>query len=1066
MFQYWRVGLKKLIFEKESKHLNRIEILLHLESNRTKYSRKKNIEIDYLKKIYMDEISSISEELTSLNQTKKEKFNFEEIFFQKILKDYLLLLNKNQDEDRAGLKISFAYFLHDFLDLGKEAFHEIKSVQMENETLSLENEIEIFRIKKRLSDDINSGKMKKFQKDKILKISNFKKIRILKAYLEKATSKFNIFWENLKDFRPKITKIKPSLLSAHLYSKKVESYWNKNQAIFHDNVNGLFLYGTFKEKVLNEKIEGEKMKKKARKIHLKLSKGEINIMNFDFSEDIGLTSIPLCLIEDKDSELRVKSCNKQFASLLSYLKLDLIGRKFKTIVNLISLSFFQRKILNMKKGFGFEERALLTFKNHNGYLRVFNSKISLLLGQRGEKLLVIQIEMKIKPWLEALLLVNSTGRIFGQNEGVVNIFGLDNLNLKKNKIWFLKQISEDFERIKFKVDHKGVRFPFKQPVSGRIVILNVTVMKTSDCPELFLVCFRNNQDLRNSVLSKTMKEKTKSKSKTFSKIFQDFDNSFYINQKETEKSFMFYIDHDLNINGCFFKESKKNSFQTEEMILNALSPVSKHRSRSTIVKPKIDYGEGIKTRRLVNGNIQDIDFMYIEENLEDMKFDEEEEKEMELTQKNIDKKFEILFKKKTFKTEIMDKETVLKNLKTLQRFNFLFLILSLILIFANFFSSRNAITNLEMYLKTNIYSPMRNQYSKMIFQRIFDISLANTNMMKHSDNFYTKNEFIQFNKKKFKEDIETMNFYSVNTMKLYEMTDAADEILEFYNKDLLDINFNGSIKKFSLLEYFELIKVTCSKIENVGVEKIDFKDENYKFFEKNFLDTIKVVAMQVVSFATQKKDEFLEGFLKMEKMIWYIFLSKTILGIFLFIFFYWKITKHEEKMIKFQCLVDEKVVISKIKKCDNFLKMIQIEAIMPRDFLGSTILNEFDYLAHMNTSEENKFNGKLFFSKKKKVSGSLASILNNFNFIILIFLLSSYLFFVQDQKFNEESAFELSVKGSRILYFRQTVNKQHMIFLKISTNLKNLAGNPKLASSYEMILTQIDQLTFNSLQVI
>lgn len=104
--------------------------------------------------------------------------------------------------------------------------------------------------------------------------------------------------------------------------------------------------------------------------------------------------------------------------------------------------------------------------------------------------------MKRHSKIQADILVKNSGRILCHNEGVINIFELENIFLKEDGIWYLGDIAEEFDMIEYDEFLEGGEFKIFNLKTQKYQELFIRVKKPKCSQKPFLLNIWRLKDIK------------------------------------------------------------------------------------------------------------------------------------------------------------------------------------------------------------------------------------------------------------------------------------------------------------------------------------------------------------------------------------------------------------------------------------------------------------------------------------------------------------------------------------------------------------------------------------------
>lgn len=1004
----------------------------------------------------------------SENPEKLKKINF----FRILSKKYLESISFNPDDFNFDLKVSYTYFLHDFMNLGKESYTQFSFLAKENENITIEKEIDRTRLQRILMGDFDL-RNEKGKKNKIeLKKSRLE--RNLNNAIEKVLRSYSKFWSSMSDSNPEISKVKNFLLLSHDSIHKLLIFWNKNEDIFMRNFYCLIMFGNFLTQILNLETEGGLKIAKGHRIMKRIAKQRNNINNFEINDDIQFISSPICLFEKRDNDMIVKSCNGQFAFLFGYRKIELIGRKIKKIINKYSFKFYCERFKHFEsaaeKGL-LLTKELLLFKNKNGFLRVYSASLKIIIGEKNEQYLVLKIEIRKKARLKAEILVTRSGRIVAHNESTMNIFGLKEIIMKDNGVRYLGELASEFDEINFYEFVDGKKLTIVNLKTGKILDLYIKVKKPRDCRNTFLFDIWKLRDIKPIYLSEDALKRTM---KSFEqRELEELKFKVYMKSKSLKKDFIWTFTENCQFKGAYYTPEEiekllinldgrliKKQLYTTSMILDKAVSFPKRLGQNLKMAFRRDYAKGIRVRRLVEGQLLDIG--------EIDEIDSEFLSEIEMSQAG-NKKFgfnSFAQKMKQLDNDDSPKSTVKnilreekgkniwsesqwtkiekylkgevnsKNLKWLKIFNIFLLIFSFGVFGFDWYRIQNMISNLEYYIRIDVYHPLRNENIKLMHHRTFELALTNQGILPYFAyrDLYNKQTFLEETYGYILRDTEETMRFQRDVLDFYSKVKAYPELHKLLNRRWTMLIVENKVVNVSFVDFFEMARTHVAMMDKYNLEDLKFGTPEVDFIEKNFLQRVTKGTKDLLYATLDLKEELRESFIELKNTSLIILLVRSIIAAVVIIFLQSRVIKEKEKILKYYFSFRGAYISFMLKKCDLFLHDIETKDLDKKDFsVVDTDSIDRDYKESREKMRKENEEARRFFSmkRKKKVKGTMNKYFNFFNFFIVVIMWLNYFMVSKDLDFYDTVSIYMKNMANALLHLGMSLNRYHFFALSL-----------------------------------
>lgn len=978
-----------------------------------------------------------------------------------ILKSFLWDLRQHFEplEEEFDKRISLFYFLIDFLRMKEDAKNQIMILEKHRDLLSLEQDLELVRMKQILTENgyRNSGE-KTLQ---VLDTESIKRKMLLRKKLEKATFDYHNLWSTLREITPDIKKVKNFLLTSFSSINQLKKFWENNFSSFSNDISSLMLYSTFLKSVLKRKQEGDELLKRIEIFARTEIKKRNEITEFDFKEEAKVNSSPICLIQNSSENLIIKSCNNQFSLLFCYTKQELIGKNFLQIISSQSLDFYLKRFhlkgkkakrLRRKEELG--TKRLLIFKSKTNFLRSLWALIK-MVENHGRKTLVLKIDMERVSRPTAEILTNLDGKVRIHNESVSQVFNLEKFFLVDYNIGHLGNIAEEFYKIDYYDYFEGGKITFFNLINKEFQTFFLKVRKLDDSKRVLLFNFVKIFDFQTKFSSKTegfLKKTT---------IFDEYNDE---GSKKLNK-FYFSLNKKLDFEGKYYldeNEIKSNLTKQRDFILNRLDNIKEVSEReiqkddylTVFPLQKKDYKKGIRVRRLFENRICDI-FEFDEAEFEDEELLNESRKvrefkklhEIEMDKKNIPKK---KFKRKIMNSKITEKikKNIINKLSSKNipsKVNHLIIMNILILLItvgAFFINTRNLLqieADSEAYIEVFSRCPIRNEYTKFVFLRVFDLSAINDGIHPYYKfrDVLPKEELMKNTIDKFKLEIKKMDQFWKNVSHYYQRVNAAPMIHKYLIAKGVKVHMKGNDSYYAYDDFFEIVKSAASSVLSDNIDNINFKKQELFFLERNMYNFFSY-SRALTKKIKFERDEVVVRFQGFKEQFFNIFLILSVFTAFVLIILNLRVLKFLEKRIKIFYSFEDKYMKKVIKKCENYLIILYREQSNEDELQDdNSTLSGGSHREFQEYENDEKEEAYLFFRKKKKSKGNLGSIFNIFTFQIIAFICINLYIINLDLEFKEELVLKLKGTSMYILAFGRIMNKSHFITLSLSAMMRN-----------------------------
>ncbi|EGR34809.1 PAS domain S-box family protein, putative [Ichthyophthirius multifiliis] len=703
------------------------------------------------------------------------------------------------------LRILYALYLLDKMQTKQQALQELLNAELERP--SFDEQFIIYRYKIIIENsliersDQNGKKGDNYEMVNELSVQTH--LKQCRTNIEKSANLHLEFWSQLSEDAPDLGKLSEIGYKINIINQLAEEQWKKLQQNDSFIPSMMRLYAKFMIEILNDKDGGEEILMKLCDSNAKNAQNKTSGLI-----DLNSESKPTVFISaEEDSFGIISNINLAASGQLGYNKMEILNRNVKVLMpNMYSkyhdtfiesyLSSLESRILNIEKQF--------PGKNKLDYIvpliAIIRHVPSLIHGLQ----FVAQFRVQKTVNLVCYMLVDSEGKIQNTTSTSINIFLVDQKRILKKKMTITDAVCDFYDKIKeiqMKNGFNTIAVDLKK--KSKEFIVNIQAQEVQFRNLGFQGYYVRVEKVKNSQSNIQTENKDASSPKKFDpyQTLNPFTNRTYI--KSIQKNFQMKYDP---VNKQFLgnlldgppgqineeidqtiiiPDSSYYLKQAEEIIDNRTQQEKDDEIEAN--KPK--YGFGIKTLRLFQGKVQDVEDIKRDEDVDD---DEQNEDEQNQTKdgkqeiEEIEESSEIgtIFKNRQSFISFTQSEQFLQSssVKTLRRISTLFMIILAILCLVNHFLSESEFSQcMERYQLLTIKFDNQEKKEANIKQQKDDIEEGLKNMQE-LQNYIQLNTFdmLPEHKELFSSDSVEMKFKEENTerTRAFDINEATQMLVQ------------------------------------------------------------------------------------------------------------------------------------------------------------------------------------------------------------------------------------------------------------------------------------------------
>ena len=608
-----------------------------------------------------------------------------------------------------------------------------------------------------------------------------------------------------------------------------------------------------------------------------------------------------------------------------------------------------------------------------------------------------------------MLLVKPNGKIVGNTPGCMTIFSLNTLLLEDSAI---TNIADLCPSMKLRMDYSEF---MDQPFNSfeyKLYLKTEKVRKKWIRKLNFAVDRMTDSNYYMFRIWVSRRGKT---SRSYNKLEEDMVSSFHVKKalENLEKRFVFMINKEMQFEGVFVQDSSFDEFLHVTAIRNSKYFLSKIHNlmeeKKEMIKSEVKYGDGIRTKRLVDGMVRDV-YESDEEN---------EEFYNDASSSNSIHKFSSIFSKnrrnagqnQDFLSSVKVRRIL--NLKTRKPIDqkmlnpnmerslstFLVLILFFLAISIIFLVSASEIQDngFEVSIalsKANIFMGMRSSSLCSAFLRLQEITLINAgiNLFQNFKGNLTMKEYKNTLFGEFKDYLADVKTFDDEISKvMLEIENESDSLNQLVKKQDIVIHFPGAnddSKQFTYSEAMSQIYSTGLSISQLSLEGVVAGNTEVEFFMVNSMTSFKTKFEEFAEALLTIRNSFNRKLPETSTLNYSVLSGMCIFFMLSFMISLSYIFGINETLVETFYGFDNKYINEVIFTTENFITIIQNNIVNEED----RVVDDEDH----NTQNLKKLNKRfkedddyesIFKLKKKKKKGTLNPFIGSIKLWLLLLIL-------------------------------------------------------------------------------
>ncbi|KAL4432303.1 hypothetical protein ABPG74_011062 [Tetrahymena malaccensis] len=966
------------------------------------------------------------------------------------------------------LRILYALYLLDKMLSKQQALQELLNAEIERP--AFDESFIIYRYKQIIENSLmertgmDGKKGDNFEMVNELSVQNH--LKQCRQNVEKSANLHMEFWSQLSEDSPDLGKLSEIGYKINVVNSLASEQWNKLQQTDSNVPSMMRLYAKFMIEILNDKEGGEQ-------ILLRL--GDMNSRNSNKKGsaliDLSSESKPTIFISAEDDSFGIiTNINLAASGQLGYNKMEILNRNVKVLMpqmyskfhdNFLEtyLSTLEPRILNTER--------LLPGKNKLDYLVPLQALVrhvpSLIHGLQ----FVAQFKIQKTVNLYTYLLIDTEGKIQNLTSTCISILSVDQKRVLKKKMNIVDAIPDFWDKLKEYQSKNGshatvcdLRKKTKefqanvqaQEVSFRLVGHQGYYVKIEKQRQVTnksnIIETVGGKDVNNNTLANTMRTDRKTLLKHFQVKYDTFNKKYlgelcegppvYTNDDFDQSHII--ISHDNSIIGIS-QIDKIEDMRTAEEKLEA----------EELLKPK--YGQGIKTVRLMDGQLKDIEDLKRDDGEDDDNTDDEENGQG-LGQKNADedeaedtKELGNIFKKRSNFLQFTSSNQFLysNSMKQLRLISYLFIIVLCSMCLLNHFLTSNSFDECNTRYNLLNQNNLMTAEGQRILMKVSQMCSLNQKLIQVND----PTSYFTSLLTDLSASYDTMS--TIQTQLSQVTLDLTAQHQNMLNNNVIAIkskNSDGQIQTdmYNFNDVTRQLLSVVNTLQSSPISKFNFLDQDIYKVQYNFLNDYYIAQSQISNYFVTELDNWANN--KSNLFLVLLILSIMLILVLLLIIlpFYFWVTKSQKEVLTIFLEIPTPKVKKLFQKCENFVN--QMQSGNDEEMFSDTSLQS-------NHGEEDAMFLRSKGKKRRKFKIDLKN-RNNFfiPFILCVLFFEAYFiatYFVSTQLANSVQQFvqEMNTTTMSERYYSYALNVQVQLLIDPSFTAN-------LATSHEYLQQAIN----------
>ncbi|CAD8112156.1 unnamed protein product [Paramecium primaurelia] len=933
------------------------------------------------------------------------------------------------------LRINYAFYLLDFLKQKQQSLNELNQIELLSP--SLDNEFIIFRYKRIIEDEMNMSQNETLNGnlDVATEIAFQNNMRSFQNKIERATLMHMDFWSQLQEDSPDLGKMNDIGSKINLAITQVEELWNKMQKMTQNLPKAMRLYAKFIIEVLQDKEYGESLLDKSKLLQTQNNKmkNKQSIQVFS-SDDINFEPLPTLLVSTSpDKFTQISNLNLSVCNLLGYHKTELINRKINLLIPQIFAKFHDNYIemfLQSNDQSKIAKERLVYIKLKSGYIMPCYICMKAIQSFDENIVIVAQFRTLRTFKIGCYLILNSDDAIECISSSCICCLFIDQKMISHRKIYF-NELFPDYNRNEY-LNKTGcvISLNLQSNLVSNSNYLQYYINELEDQTQILfqIQVTEISNEYQDQIIGYVIKLEKVSNDQ--SQILSPDLQQQLVVPNLTMSNFQFKY---FAAKALYLGENQEdgNSARVDQTViweqssrLSEETQVEKKEKVEEVKVERINYGEGIRTLKLFDNRIQDIEDIR-------MSFtDQDEVQHSSVFQKNQDNPDEIeqgqrnnVFRnRKALNSTINDQQRP-KEIVLLSCIINILMVAVLTLSFTSYFLGLYLFENIQNSLKLIQYASLRNQESTQVVMNVQNLEMLRIGIW----NLTESEAIIYENEQRNELNNSILALTDANKKIMLNELYINEQIEELHSKSVVNVRISkNSFSYYDLIEATQQIISKALIIRDKPLQNLTLDDEDATFITYNLHNGIIFSYRNETSQYSNGIQELTENNIK----IFFIFLivaaSSFFILLIIIIILIIQINQIQEQILQLFMEIPEKTIKYLYNKSENFISNLQVgeEEELSSDFSDE----EQDEHKELSRTLKSKRKKKIFKNTNSQHRTQILII----TFILFIFqgyfLLNYFLNQVTYTNLKQQIP-ELNVTARSGSYYRFVDNCERQLFL-------------------------------------
>ncbi|CAD8157654.1 unnamed protein product [Paramecium octaurelia] len=908
-----------------------------------------------------------------------------------------------------NLRIRYSFFLLDNMKQRQQALNEL--IQAETLCPSLDNEFTIFRYKYIVEYEMNAVQNENLGNlDVATELAFQNYMRSFQNKIERATLMHMDFWSQLQEDSPDLGKMNDIGAKINLAIIQVEELWNKMQKMTSNLPKAMRLYAKFIIEVLQDKDYGEELLEKSRLLQNQNNKMKNKqTISLISSDDIGYEPQPTLLVSTAQEKFaQITNLNLACCNLFGYNKSEMINRKINIFMPNLYSKFHDAHIdnfLNSNDNKSISKERLVYIKMKSNYILpcYIYLKVIQSIDDNVQLAAQFRIPKSFKP--SCYLILDSEDVIDSISSSCIPLLNIDSKQISHKKTPITEILPNYMHQKQLFLSKVGGPIVFNSATQSGVNNSQQASQELDDQDKredsIQFQCFvsevtNENQDqvvgyvvkleqqgldlsmnlevnnIQQKVLGNSMQFKyNPSKALYFGEYVAD------TNSQRVDQTILW----DQNDQSSMISSVQGGGAE----VLKSQVKTEKSDEQNVQQQIKVNYGEGIKTLRLFENRVQDIDDkeeIISEEDDQQGKSVFQRQSDIDNDQDGQQQDFNNVFRSRKNLSLLVNSQ-ITPPVVTKLNWTANILILALVaLSFADFFVCQAQYDEIFNTILLVEDTNQRNAELGSILTAVQNLQMLNLNIWQYNTSADSK-KYEQSEKSKLNKSITEVSI--LNKRLMLSDIYISDELNELQRDDVVKMNFGSEYQQFDIMEATQQVVSKALNIRDKDLNQIHFEDSDVEFIIYNLLNDLvfqlrnssNLYARGLTKKTTEKKETFL--------VILGISAGALGLGLLLLTIITLSVNKTQEEILFMFLDIPDKTVKYLYNKSENFISNLQVGE--EEEVLSELEELEKEELEELNRTLKSKRKKKKFKNTNKDQRNYI------FAFFLIILILEAYFIF-------------------------------------------------------------------------